>query len=296
MAMTKEEHARKQRRRARQMLGLLIAALALIGVVSVVRAGVVAVGSLFDDTADRAEYQAKLEGFVRFDPLPFSGGIENCDDLTLRETAVWGTVYGILDTETGLANYELDPVTEEVLLPAVEVDAYLAKIVGPDFKLAHQSFDMEDMTVEFDEEKQCYHIPITGSVGMYDATVVKLFKSSGRLHVTVGYIPTYNSSDLTTGNPTEPTKYMDYIFERSNGNWYLTGLEESETKPENTPAPTLVPTPDVADSSLQEAIMAGAGASSSGADAGSSDAVDSADAGSDAAGSSGADASSDAEG
>lgn len=295
MAMTKEEHARKQRRRARQMLGGLIAALAVIGVVSVARAGVAAVGSLFDDTADRAGYQAKLEGFVRFDPLPFSGGIENCDDLTLRETAVWGTVYSILDTETGLANYEVDPETEEVLLPAVEVDAYLARIVGPDFKLAHQSFDMEDMSIEYDESGQYYRIPITGSVGMYDATVVKLFKRSGKLHVTVGYTPTNNSSDLTTGNPTEPTKYMDYIFERSNGNWYLTGLEESETKPENTPAPTATLNPDAADSSLQEAIIAGAGASSLETQSGSSDAAGSEDGSQSEADGGSSEASSDAE-
>lgn len=261
MAITKEEHARNQRRRARQMLGLLVAVLAIVGAVSLVRMGAVAVGQLFDDTADRAEYQSKVSGLAMFDPLPFSGGIENCDDLTLREAAVWGTIYSILDTETGLANYELDPETEQVLLPAVEVDAYLARIVGPDFKLNHQSFVMEDMEVTFDETSQCYLIPITGGVGFYDATVTKLFKKNGQLHVTVGYIPTYNTSDLMVNSTTVPTKYMDYIFERSGGSWYLTGVEESETKPEVTPAPTEAAAP-AADSSLQDAIMAGAGAGS----------------------------------
>ena len=38
--MTPEEHARLHRRRARQTLGLLIAVLALVGIVTVVRAGV----------------------------------------------------------------------------------------------------------------------------------------------------------------------------------------------------------------------------------------------------------------
>lgn len=263
MAITKEEHARNQRRRGRQMLGLLVAVLAIVGAVSLARMGVNAVGVLFDDSADRAEYQTKVEGFVMFDPLPFSGGIENCDDLTLREAAVWGTIYGILDTETGLANYELDPETEQVLLPAVEVDAYLAKIVGTEFKLDHQSFVMEDMEVTFDETSQCYLIPITGGVGAYDATVTRLFKKSGKLHVTVGYIPTSNTSDLMGSNvPTSPTKYMDYIFERTDSGWYLTGIEESETKPETTPAPTEAVVTDVADSSLQDAILAGAGAAS----------------------------------
>ena len=45
------------------------------------------------------------------------------------------------------------------------------------------------MTIEFDDTTQCYKIPVTGSVGSYRATVTKLFKKDGLLHVTVGYIP-----------------------------------------------------------------------------------------------------------
>ena len=89
--MTPEEHARLHRRRARQALGLLVAVLVLVGAVTVVRAGVRTVANLFDDTQQRQEYEDKLEGLVLFDPVPFDG-IENIDDLTLREAAVWGCV------------------------------------------------------------------------------------------------------------------------------------------------------------------------------------------------------------
>ncbi len=159
------------------------------GFITVLRAGVGLVANLFDDTAQKQEYEDKLEGLVLFDPMPFDG-IENINDLTLREAAVWGCVYSIQETQGGFDNYNTDPETEQLLLPSVEVDAYLAKLLGPGFKLTHRSFDMEDMTVEFDETTQCYKIPITGTVGYYRATVVKLFKRSGKLHVTVGYIPT----------------------------------------------------------------------------------------------------------
>ena len=86
--MTPEEHARLHRRRGRQALGLVIAVLVLIGVLTVLHAGVDAVAKLFDDTAQKQEYEDKLEGLVLFDPVPFEG-IENIDDLTLREAAVW---------------------------------------------------------------------------------------------------------------------------------------------------------------------------------------------------------------
>ena len=268
--ITPEEHARLQRRRGRQALGLLITILVLVGFVTVLRAGVGLVANLFDDTAQKQEYEDKLEGLVLFDPMPFDG-IENIDDLTLREAAVWGCIYNIQETQGGFDNYNTDPDTEQLLLPSVEVDAYLARLVGPSFKLTHRSFEMEDMTIEFDESSQCYKIPVTGTVGYYRAVVTKLFKRSGQLHVTVGYIPTSSTDDSIINQSSDtPTKYMDYLFERQSGSWYLTGLTESETKPDSTASTEAASQPQpMAESDVQDAILAIAGSSEAASDAAS---------------------------
>ena len=261
--ITVEEHARMQRRRGRQALGLLVAVLVIVGFVTVLRAGVGFVANLFDDTAQKQEYEDKLEGLVLFDPMPFDG-IGNIDDLTLREAAVWGCIYNIQETQGGFDNYNTDPDTEQLLLPSVDVDAYLAKLVGPSFKLTHRSFEMDDMTIEFDESTQCYKIPVTGSVGYYRAVVTKLFKKGGKLHVTVGYIPTSSSDDsIINASSDTPTKYMDYLFERQSGSWYLTGLTESETKAESTESAAQTNQPEpMAESDVQDAILAAAGSDS----------------------------------
>ena len=258
--ITPEEHARMQRRRGRQALGLLVAILVIVGFVTVLRAGVGAVANLFDDTAQKQEYEDKLEGLVLFDPMPFDG-IENIDDLTLREAAVWGCIYSIQETQGGFDNYNTDPDTEQLLLPSLDVDAYLAKLLGPGFKLTHRSFEMDDMTIEFDDATQCYKIPVTGTVGYYRAVVTKLFKRSGKLHVTVGYIPTTSTDDsIINVSSDTPTKYMDYLFERQSGSWYLTGLTESETKAESTESTPAANVPEpMAESDVQDAILAAAG-------------------------------------
>ena len=242
-------------------------------VLTVLHAGVNAVAKLFDDTAQKQEYEDKLEGLVLFDPVPFEG-IENIDDLTLREAAVWGCVYSIQETQGGFDGYNTDPDTEQLLIPSVDVDAYLAKLVGPSFRMTHKTFEMEDMTVEFDDTTQCYKIPVTGSVGSYRATVTKLFKKDGLLHVTVGYIPNQNATDsiLTTTSDT-PVKYMDYLFSRQSGSWYLTGLTESETKPESTAASTASEPAMMADSEVQDAILATGGETPAESDAASSEAA-----------------------
>ena len=258
--ITPEEHARVQRRRGRQALGLLVAILVVVGFVTVLRAGVGAVANLFDDTAQKQEYEDKLEGLVLFDPMPFDG-IANIDDLTLREAAVWGCIYSIQETQGGFDNYNTDPDTEQLLLPSLDVDAYLAKLLGPGFKLTHRSFEMEDMTIEFDDATQCYKIPVTGTVGYYRTVVTKLFKRSGKLHVTVGYIPTASNDDsIINVSSDTPTKYMDYLFERQSGSWYLTGLTESETKAESTDSTSAASLPEpMAESDVQDAILAAAG-------------------------------------
>lgn len=268
--ITPEEHARLQRRRGRQALGLLITILVLVGFVTVLRAGVGLVANLFDDTAQKQEYEDKLEGLVLFDPMPFDG-IENIDDLTLREAAVWGCIYNIQEMQGGFDNYNTDPDTEQLLLPSVEVDAYLARLVGPSFKLTHRSFEMEDMTIEFDESSQCYKIPVTGTVGYYRAVVTRLFKRSGQLHVTVGYIPTSSTDDSIINQSSDtPTKYMDYLFQRQSGSWYLTGLTESETKPDSTASTEAASQPQpMAESDVQDAILATAGSSEAASDAAS---------------------------
>ena len=268
--ITPEEHARLQRRRGRQALGLLITILVLVGFVTVLRAGVGLVANLFDDTAQKQEYEDKLEGLVLFDPMPFDG-IENIDALTLREAAVWGCIYNIQETQGGFDNYNTDPDTEQLLLPSVEVDAYLARLVGPSFKLTHRSFEMEDMTIEFDESSQCYKIPVTGTVGYYRAVVTRLFKRSGQLHVTVGYIPTSSTDDSIINQSSDtPTKYMDYLFERQSGSWYLTGLTESETKPDSAASTEAASQPQpMAESDVQDAILATAGSSEAASDAAS---------------------------
>lgn len=149
------------------------------------------------------------------------------------------------------------------------MDAYLAKLLGPGFKLTHRSFEMEDMTIEFDDATQCYKIPVTGTVGYYRAVVTKLFKRSGKLHVTVGYIPTTSTDDsIINVSSDTPTKYMDYLFERQSGSWYLTGLTESETKAESTESTPAANVPEpMAESDVQDAILAAAGSDSASAEA-----------------------------
>ena len=219
--VTPEEHARIHRRRRRQALGLAMAVLLVIGILTVLGAGVRLVASLFDNTEQMQEYEDKLEGLVLFDPLPFEG-IENIDDLTLREAAVWGCIYNIQETQGNFDNYAHDPVTEQLLLPAVEVDTYLARLLGPSFRLTHRSFEMDDMTIAFDEATQCYSIPVTGGGGLLPGRRHRHVQAGRQAARDGGLYPHEHHRRPDRRPVRHPHQIYGLLFERTGGSWYLT--------------------------------------------------------------------------
>ena len=140
-----------------------------------------------------------------------------------------------------LDQYERDPDTGSAMIPALEVDTYIANLLGPEYKVPEGTFSTEEFVYQYDEEKQAYLVPVTSSVAQYTPTVEKISRRDGKRIVTVGYVPTATNNatgELSLTAPTEPTKYMDYVFTRGeNRQWYLTALQESEMQVEVTPTP-----------------------------------------------------------
>ena len=230
----REEHARRQRRRRRQFLGLVVCVMVLVGVVSTLLGGYHAVAALFDDTELRAQYEDRLRTLVMYDPLPFAS-LDQLDQTQLRQACIWGAIWNAQRTQGNLDAYERDPETECLILPALEVDTFLTQLAGPDYLLPHESFESDGMIYEYSDELSGYLIPVTSEQGLYSPSVVKLKREGRTLRVTVGYVPLFNTTgQFSMTLPDEPTKYMDYIFTRPDGTFYLTALEASDMKPANS--------------------------------------------------------------
>lgn len=227
----REEHARRQRRRRRQFLGLVVCVMVLIGVASTLMGGYHAVAALFDDTELRAEYEDRLRTLVMYDPLPFAS-LDQLDQTQLRQACIWGAIFNAQRTQGNLDSYERDPETESLILPVLEVDTFLAQLVGPDYKVEHESFESDGMIYEYSDELKGYLIPVTSEQGLYSPSVVKIKREGRTMRVTVGYVPQFNTTgEFSMTLPDEPTKYMDYIFTKPDKTFYLTALEASEMKP-----------------------------------------------------------------
>lgn len=244
MANSRDEQQRNSRRLARQLIGAAALVLIVIGVLTVFNWLVAGVRTALDDSDRRARYADRVYGLVMFDVVPFSDASQ-VDPSVFRQAAIWGTVYRAQQEGT-IDSYERDPETGSLILPQLEIDTYLTNLLGPDYPLAEGSFETAEFIYTYNEEKQGYLVPVTGAVGLYTPEVERIWREGGQTHVTVGYIPTLSntaSGELSLTAPTEPTKYMDFVFSRGeNRQWYLTALQESATQPQAqataTPAPT----------------------------------------------------------
>lgn len=244
MANSREEQLRNSRRLARQLLGAVALALVVIGLFTVLNWCVGAIRAALDDSDRRERFADRVYGLVMFDVLPFDD-VSAVDSTVFRQAAIWGTVYQAQKDGT-MDDYERDSTTGSLILPQLEVDTYLTNLLGPDYPLEEDSFETEEFIYNYDADRQGYLVPVTGAVAQYTPEVEKIWTQGGKTYVTVGYIPTISNSsngELSLTAPTEPTKYMDFVFSRGeNRQWYLTALQESEMQVETqtsaTPAPT----------------------------------------------------------
>lgn len=240
MANYKEEHIRNSRRLARQMVGAAALLLAFIGLFTVLGWIVGLVRVALDDSDLRLKYRDRLYGMVMLDPVAFDD-VNAVDEGLFKQAAIWGTVYQVQNSGGSLDQYERDPDTGSALIPALEIDTYISNLLGPDYKITEGTFSTEEFVYQYDEEKQAYLVPVTSSVALYTPQVEKISRKDGQRIVTVGYVPTTSNNatgELSLTAPTEPTKYMDYVFTRGeNRQWYLTALRTSEMQVEATPTP-----------------------------------------------------------
>ena len=251
---TKEEKERMRRRRRRQLLGGVLCLLIVFGAASVGASVGRVIGSLFDDSEERAQYEKLLAPLVMLDPVPFDS-LETADQNLLLQAAIWEAIYN--EDIADETKYERDE-SGALIMPAVDVDKNGALLFGPDYTLEHHSFEADGMQFVYDEERSGYIIPITGTTSAYTPKVVRIKTSVKEKRVTVGYVapPTGFSLDGTLSTEQgDPAFYYDYIFTRQGDGYYLTAITTSDTKPANSASSSAAQAPAVIEEADNQAQL-----------------------------------------
>ena len=219
-------------RRRRIIVGAVMCFLMFIGVCTIIAGGISITAKIFDNTAEKEQYNSMLATLVVADPLPFESPDQADMDLLLS-SSVWAAVMN-----EDMEKYEKNDIGQ-TYLPAVDVDRYFAKVFGTQFVLEHKDFSDQEIEFEYDEDKQAYIVPITSFPTGFTPKVEKIKTGGGEKVVTVGYVsPATNWNDTSDGSV---SKYVDYIFQKQGKEYYLVAIRESEMQveikaPAETPA------------------------------------------------------------
>ncbi|MDL2323847.1 hypothetical protein LJC61_01670 [Ruminococcaceae bacterium OttesenSCG-928-A16] len=225
----KEEQARKGRRRNRQLLGVVLSILIVVGVVSIIQSAVRVAGTLLDNTDEKAGYEFRIAPMVWFDLLPFENP-EQIDENSLKELII----FGLIDN---LGNEIQHDENGSAIVPVLEVDRYAANLFGPGFTFSgHQEFTSitQGITYQYNEALNAYIVAGTGLELAYAPTVIDAkHERGGVVRVVVGYVSTKSKEGnlLPSLDYEHPVRYMDYMFQRNGSEYYLFALRPNTTQP-----------------------------------------------------------------
>ncbi len=211
-------------------VGIIAAALAIIGLITVIRFSADTVKNLADNSAEKAEYEKMLAPVVMFDPDPFDD-LTQADISQLLNSAVWA----LLMSDEGADKY---PYSEGenfgIVVPQADIEKYFVSLFGTEIDIAsmHSSTDMSEYDISYDAALKSYILPITGIESAYTPKVYEIEKQGSSLILSVGYIGNKAWVQLEDGEyaAPEPDKFMKITLRERDGGRYIASIQATDVQ------------------------------------------------------------------
>ncbi len=199
-----------KKKKAPFIAGLLILALAVVGVVNIVCFVLDKVTPQTDEEKLNTEYARFLTWVVGVDPDPFPD-ITSADKDDLRNIALCSLMNDSVNTST----YQ---VTEKgMIVPAADVENYYAAMFGVETPIVHGSVVGYGYEFVYDEPTACYYVPLTGVTPPFAVRIESAKATGDFIELRVGYVGTSNVEVDSQGNlqAAQPDKYADITLKRT---------------------------------------------------------------------------------
>lgn len=245
---------KKKRKRARPWafwLGLVMAVLTLVGLVSVVLIGVDTVKRAVARVQNVEGYNKMLVPVVMNDPDMFDD-ISKADMSQLLDISIWSILRGELSPD----KYEYDG--SNMIIPEDDVTAEYTKLFGTEVPPVHATVSGYGYEFTYNAAEKTYSIPLTGIEPTYTPRVTDVDKKSNTIVLTVAYIAGNGWAQDSQGNmiAPEPDKYVKVTLREADGNYYINSMQMTST-PETatasvTAAPETTASPETTEVSTEE--------------------------------------------
>jgi len=189
-------------------LGVILTALAVVGVVSLARLAVDGIRRQIENPEETRRYEKFLEKIILHDPDPFDdvGAVPTGNIPQLLDISIWF----ILKNDAMVASLPTDENDGSVLISAAKVEASYEKIFGS-LPPTHASIEGSDFNFVYDPEAKVYRVPVGGTFNIYLPRVVDSRKTGSAIELTVNYLASndfnLDENGLYPKDP-EPAKTM----------------------------------------------------------------------------------------
>ncbi len=187
-------------------VGLVLIALAVVGVVTLVSLLSKGVKQLTQNPEEIQSYEQFLRPIVEHDPDPFDS-VEKANTLQLLDISIWS----LLRSDPDADRYLMDAEDGHITIPQADVEAEFKKLFGKDVT-AHATIEGADYTFEYDAAAKAYKVPQTGTPSLFVPRVKNYKKVGNSVELEVDYLGygTIDWAEAEDGVPArpEPMKIM----------------------------------------------------------------------------------------
>lgn len=171
----------KAKRRIYSVLGVIFTLLAAVGLVSVIKFGIVKFNSFTSGENKKDGFMDVVYPAVIMDIESFS----NPSELS-SEQIITAAIWSIVMSDDDMAKYE--NTFDVISVPAVDVDAYAAKLFGDGIPtLTHGTVGAGDLKFYYNEETKRYNIPVQPISFTYEPKITSVSKNGNDYTVRVDY-------------------------------------------------------------------------------------------------------------
>lgn len=214
------------RRRMYMIFGIIISALAVIGLISTVNFTVDKVKAFADNTQQKNEFAKFIYPIVICDPAPFDQTVKLRSD-TMITAAIWDIIL-----YEDKSKYDAD--FDMIIVPELDVEQHATKLFGAGLSFEHQGIMGAGVQFYYDESIKSYRIPSNPKYFTYSPFIEEVTRVGERYTLTVGYVsPTPAWLTLTSDDEPEPEKYVEYVVTKRGSEMVLVAISESERKVES---------------------------------------------------------------
>ncbi len=210
-------------------LGLAVAALAIVGAITLISLGVNGIKELTDKSAQKAEYESFLTQVVRNDPDPFDD-ISKANMSQLLEAAIFEFLEASKNSTNTYEYSSVDPVGQ--IIPQDKIEEKFKKLFGSEVTPVHTTILGNGYTLYYDEAKKSYILPLTGIEPIYTPVVSAIDKKGNSIILTVGYVASgeWHQDERGRLNNPEPEKYMKITLRKpdTESGYYISAIQETE--------------------------------------------------------------------